>query len=1653
MTPKTRPGSPAPLGASWDGEGTNFALYSEHATGVELCLVDHRPGRDREEVRIPLRQKTDHIWHVYIEGVGPGQHYAYRVDGPWDPQQGQRFNKQTRLLDPWARAVAGVENWDAGAFSYDLSRDDLTRNDRDQRAAPLGIVVDPTFDWEGDAPPAIPLADAVIYEAHVKGLTQQHPHVPPELRGSYAALASEPVIRYLQELGITSLELLPIHHFVDDKFLLDKGLRNYWGYNTIAFFAPDPRYRASSVPGDEVREFKQTVKALHRAGIEVILDVVYNHTAEGNHLGPTFSLKGIDNRTYYRLVGDSPRHYFDYTGTGNTLDTRHPQSLRLVMDSLRYWIEDMHVDGFRFDLASTLARTQHEVDRLSSFFTIIKQDPVISRVKLIAEPWDVGDGGYQVGGFPIGWSEWNGKYRDTLRSFWRGDPGKSAETSGRIAGSADLYQTDGRAPSSSINLIVAHDGFTLRDLVTYNHKHNEANGEDNRDGSDNDASWNCGVEGETDDAEINRLRWRQMRNFLATLLLSQGTPMLCGGDELGRTQRGNNNAYCQDNEISWFDWNLSDEQRALLELTRKLIRLRADHPVFRRSGFFQGKIEGLDIPDALWLRHDGEPMREEDWHNPLTSSFSLFLAGAGTDRVDPRGEPLLDDDFLIAVNASGIDLELRLPEIHARAGGPWQLVIDTFDDDAVAAREPDTTTPLRSRSLQVYRRSSPSQRGSQHVEGAPASTYRLQLHAGFTFDDAAKLTDYLSQLGIAAIYTSPYTQAERGSTHGYNVIDHASLNPEVGGREAHARLVAALREHRLGHLLDFVPNHVGVGSGENRWWHDVLENGPGSLYADYFDIDWKPPTVGLEHRLLLPTLGQQFGAELEDGKLSITFDFHCPSSPNGAGDNGGSPRACFSVAYYDRRWPVAPRTYTRILDVAADFLTLPKDDRFVQDFHSIRTAISHIPYSSETAPERREERAREKEVIKRRLGELCTQCPAIKDAIDAALASKNPRDGSPGDIEWLDSLLSDQNYRLAYWRVATEEVNYRRFFDINELAAIRMEDPRVFEATHALVLDLVASGAITGLRLDHTDGLYEPAAYFKLLQDRLRSALAAAGKPARSDIYVVAEKILEPGEQLPRSWRIAGTSGYDFLATVNGLWVDGNASHRMTDVYTRLTGAPAEFAPSVFEAKRQILDTTFSAEIITLGQSLRGLAETDRRSRDFTLYALTTAIKDTLAAFPVYRTYLAPGGSREPTDEQHIEHAIALAKKKNRGIDPSVLDYLRDVLLLRIPSPQATDIAMRFQQLSGPVMAKGVEDTAFYRYHRLVSLADVGCDPSRFGTSVDDLHAHNLAALAAFPLTMTTTTTHDTKRSEDVRTRIAVLSEVPDEWEARVTRWLERSRRFGTAAGPSDNDRYLLFQTLVGVWPFEPADPSLRDRISQYMTKAAREAKLFTSWTRPDQAYEQALTSTVSGILEDRELTDELVAFASTLFSYGACNSLAQVAIKLASPGVPDTYQGTELWDLSLVDPDNRRPVDYAKRRQLLSSLGDASPELARDLVANFTDGRIKLHVTRTGLQHRRRDPQLFLDGSYRPIPAGPHVIAFERSHGKARLVCVTPRLPRTLTRGEQPWPLGDVWGDQMIELPAATWKNALTGERFAAGSLALRELFATFPVAWLVAE
>ena len=697
-TPRVRPGEPFPLGATWDGGGTNFSIFSEVATRVELCLFDEHGN----QASINLPERTAFCWHGYLRGIGPGQRYGFRVHGPWEPAQGHRCNPAKLLMDPYAKAIAGDVQWDPAVFPYPLGGDDLERDDRDSAPSmPRSIVVDDDFDWQGDRPLRRSLHETVIYEVHVKGFSKRHPGVPEHLRGTYAGLAYPTSIEYLKSLGVTAVELLPIHQFVHESHQIDKGLRNYWGYHSYGYFAPHGEYSSGGDKGEQVREFKGMVKLLHAAGLEVILDVVYNHTGEGNHLGPMLCLKGIDNRAYYRTVEGDERYYMDYTGTGNTLNMRHPHSLMLVMDSLRYWVREVHVDGFRFDLASTLARELYDVDRLSAFFDLIHQDPTLSGVKLIAEPWDIGQGGYQVGNFPVRWCEWNGKFRDTVRDYWRGEWDSMGEFASRFTGSSDLYQDDGRKPYASVNFVTAHDGFTLRDLVSYNEKHNEANGEDNRDGESHNRSWNCGAEGPTDDAAINTLRSRQQRNFLTTLLLSQGISMLLGGDEIGRTQHGNNNAYCQDNETSWFDWEHVDEE--LLEFTRRLIRLQAEHPVFRRRGWFKGRpVRGAGVSDIAWFRPDGAEMSDEDWQQPHAKSFGVFLNGDALRERDDEGRPIRDDSFLLLFNAHHEPLTFTMPA--EKFGSRWKVEIDTAGNHESSSVAGEATLELAGRSAVVLSR-------------------------------------------------------------------------------------------------------------------------------------------------------------------------------------------------------------------------------------------------------------------------------------------------------------------------------------------------------------------------------------------------------------------------------------------------------------------------------------------------------------------------------------------------------------------------------------------------------------------------------------------------------------------------------------------------------------------------------------------------------------------------------------------------------------------------------------------------------------------------------------------------------------------------------------------------------------------------------------
>ncbi|MBF0814954.1 glycogen debranching protein GlgX [Microbacterium paludicola] len=720
---ETWPGRPYPLGATYDGDGTNFALFSEVADKVELCLFDD----DGTETRVGIIEVDANVWHAYLPGVGPGQEYGYRVHGPFDPAAGHRCDPSKLLVDPYAKALAGSIDWDPSLFDHHFDDPDV-RNEDDSAAHTIrSVVINPYFDWRGDRRPGTPYGQTLIYETHVKGLTELHPEIPEEQRGTYAGVAHPAVVAHLKRLGVTAIELMPVHQFIHDSVLLEKGLRNYWGYNTLGFLAPHNEYSSSGDRGEQVQEFKAMVRALHAAGIEVILDVVYNHTAEGNHLGPTLSFKGIDNAAYYRLVEDDPQYYMDYTGTGNTLNVRNPHSLQLIMDSLRYWVTDMHVDGFRFDLASTLAREFYEVDRLSSFFDLVQQDPVVSQVKLIAEPWDVGPGGYQVGNFPPQWTEWNGKFRDTVRDFWRGEPSTLGEFASRFTGSADLYEGSARRPIASINFVTAHDGFTMRDLVSYNEKHNEANGEDGRDGESHNRSYNLGVEGPTDDAEILELRARQQRNLLTTLLLSQGVPMLLHGDELGRTQQGNNNGYAQDSPLTWIHWDEADEP--LIEFTALVSRLRREHPTFRRWGFFDGRPvrrgEGDPLPDIVWLTPDGSPMDEGDWQTSYARTLGVFLNGQGIQERGPRGERIVDRHFLLFFNAHSEPVDFTLPADEFAAS--WDIVLNTSDGRDPAPHEAGSTIAVPARSILVLRE---WQEEAAAPEWSPAASVRQALAGG-----------------------------------------------------------------------------------------------------------------------------------------------------------------------------------------------------------------------------------------------------------------------------------------------------------------------------------------------------------------------------------------------------------------------------------------------------------------------------------------------------------------------------------------------------------------------------------------------------------------------------------------------------------------------------------------------------------------------------------------------------------------------------------------------------------------------------------------------------------------------------------------------------------------------------------------------------------
>jgi (1->4)-alpha-D-glucan 1-alpha-D-glucosylmutase len=973
-------------------------------------------------------------------------------------------------------------------------------------------------------------------------------------------------------------------------------------------------------------------------------------------------------------------------------------------------------------------------------------------------------------------------------------------------------------------------------------------------------------------------------------------------------------------------------------------------------------------------------------------------------------------------------------------GAPWTLLLDTAEDTARESLGPGEATVLRGRSMKLFSRRPLGPGGFEAVRGVPPSTYRLQLYGKFGFRDATAVAEYVRRLGAGAIYSAPILRSSRGSTHGYDVVDHAAINPELGDADDFRVWTDTVAKLGMGHVLDFVPNHVGIGSGENAWWIDVLENGPSSVYADFFDIEWRSPERVLRSKVLLPVLGQQFGQEVDEGKLAVVRD-------------GGA----LWVKYYDRRFPAAPRSYTIVLERALQGLALADDDPGRMELASVAASLRHLPDATTIDAFQRKERAREKEVIKRRISALCDDHLDVAAAIDDALRSIS---SSP---EILERFLGEQNFRLSYWRVATDEINYRRFFDINELAAIRMEDPAVFDAAHALILDLVAEGRVTALRLDHTDGLYDPQGYFRDLQNAIREACAARGHDEAAPMYVVAEKILEANEELPRTWAIAGTTGYDFLAAVNALWVDAAAERTMTDLYAGFTGDESRYPLVVQQAKRDVMEETFSGEIQVLGHALKRIAEATRNAHDFTLTGLVKAVREVIAALDVYRTYVRQDGSREAEDGARVGRAVEQAQRNNPLMEPAIFEFLREVLLLENHSDAAVRFAMRFQQLTGPIMAKGVEDTALYRYNRLVCLNEVGSDPSRFSVDAAAFHAHNTAILARWPLSMTTTTTHDTKRTEDVRARLAVLTEFPDRWGALVARLESATQGFvGSVGGlpaPSRGDMYLFAQTAVGVWPFEGVAgeaerASLSERVTAYMAKAVREAKVRSSWTFPNAAYDEAARRFVEQAMRSTQVTGAIDEFVRSIAPYGASNALAQQALRFASPGVPDVYQGCEMWKLALVDPDNRTPVDYARHRAVLGDLtgrGRPTIELARDLVRSFADGRIKLHVTHAALALRGREPALFLEGSYDPLDGGDHAVAFERTLGGRRLVCVVPRLVGKLTRGTAPWALGDVWGDRRLAVSrAGRFENVFTGEVLEGASWPLGRVLSEFPVAWL---
>jgi (1->4)-alpha-D-glucan 1-alpha-D-glucosylmutase len=934
----------------------------------------------------------------------------------------------------------------------------------------------------------------------------------------------------------------------------------------------------------------------------------------------------------------------------------------------------------------------------------------------------------------------------------------------------------------------------------------------------------------------------------------------------------------------------------------------------------------------------------------------------------------------------------------------------------------------------------------------PSSTYRLQFNRHFTFAQARALVPYLHALGISDCYASPYFQAGAESLHGYDITDHNKLNAAIGSREEYDAWIAELHARQMGQVLDFVPNHMGIGEAGNLWWADVLENGPSSAYAPYFDIDWHPLKSDLRDKVLIPILGDQYGRVLERGELKVHYD------------NGR-----FFLRYFEHEFPIAPGTYRHVLQIALDELEAHKDEDFYAELQSIVTALEYLPRRTERDPERIAERAREKEIIKRRLDRRCEEAPAVQQAIDRALVIINGTVGEPRSFDALDALLNDQAYRLAFWRVAAEEINYRRFFDINNLAAIRMELPEVFEEAHRLVLELAASGAVTGLRIDHPDGLYLPDEYFEKLQRRAAEALGREMPDDGRAIYLLVEKILSGNEQLRSDWPVHGTTGYDFMNDMIGVLVDTSAERTMTSTFRKFIGHSLHFGHLVYAKKRLVMRLSLANDINALGAMFDRISEKNRWYRDYTLDALTLAVRETIACFPVYRTYLAPERPISEADRAVIERAVAAAKRRNPALEESVFNFLRDILLFRFPEnldeeAQAEHIhfVLKFQQTTGPIMAKGLEDTAFYIYNRLAALNEVGGEPERFGLSVEGFHRRNLERQARWPETLLATSTHDTKRSEDVRARMAVISELPEIWRKSLGRWrtLNRrwKRRMDESEAPDSNEEYLLYQTLLGTWPLEPyrelreeARADYVRRIQAYMAKALKEAKLNTSWVQPNEPWDAAVAEFVARVLDPSPKNRFLESFlpvAEEVARAGAINSLSQTLLKLTAPGVPDIYQGNEIWDFSLVDPDNRRPVDYAKRKEMLESLGEATPE---DLLGNWRDGRIKLFLTQRLLVLRRQNPELFREGTYRPLGLTGEFadccIAFAREWEGKSIVVVAPRLSSRIGFP----PIGEAWRDTTVQLPEGfdVGRDLFTGETTSgSATFPLRQALARLPFA-----